>query len=374
MASALTVCIAVTVAIAQPRAVESNEARHRVELVTTDAMRLVFLEHDGPNWAAGAKFARVREYMILHNQPGPMFVLYHRFMPGIKLRKKVSLIGFVAKNAHVPSDPFQVKAIPARQVLRLTVEGKAASPRRLFGKIDGWAVENGHATSDEVLEIYHLAPGAAGRIERTEFQLPLATLRVEAGSTKSKLDDQASDREAPAIDHARPATTKTAPASAPAISVEATTEGEPPDDPMTDSIPALVRAERFDRVAALLLPDLHHIDRDEQVWIGQVIFRIKAAGRGMERKYPKTDDATTALAEALLERYLTVFKARPADPLIVATAASTQGTGPGKAERRAIMRELDGLLGRIAFGTAEPEKVANEVAEHLERARRVLRE
>ena len=371
-APAMTVCVAVTVAIAQRPVVVSTPAKHRVELVTTDAVRLVFLEHDGPYWAAGAKFADVRDYMSLHDQSGPMFMLYQRSTHRIKPRAPTSLIGFIARGLHAPTDPFQAKAIPARQVLRLTVEGKAALPRRTLRTIDGWAADNRHATSGEVLEIYHLAPGAAGGIERTEFQLPLAALPIEPPNDGRNVDNQAPDPGSPSIGHARPTATEPVVSPTPSISVDLRSEAKLREGQAIDSIPAMVRAARFDRVAALVLPDVHGIDRDEQIWIGQVIFRIKAAGRGIERKYPKTDGATTALAEALLERYRMLFKTRPVDPLIAATTASAEGTGPRATERRAIMRQLDALLSRIAFGAAGPDKVVEAVIDHLERARRVL--
>lgn len=366
-APVMAVCFAMTVAIAQRPAAVSTPVEHRIELVTTGAVRLVFLEHDGPYWAAGAKFADVREYMSLHDQSGSMFMLYHRSTRG----KPLSLIGFIAKRHHIPEPPFRAKTLAARRVLRLTVEGKAASPRRLLRTIDLWAADNGHSPSGEILEIYHLAPGAARRIERTEFQLPLAPLPIESPHDGEKLDDQAPEPESPSISHARPTATEPVVSPTPSISVDLRPEAEPPKDRVIDSIPALVRAARYDRVAALVLPDARGIDRDEQIWIGQVIFRIKAAGRGLDRKYPKTDGVTTALAEALLKRYHILFKARPADLLSGATTPSADRTGHHAKERRAIMRQLDALLSRIAFAAA-PDTVADEIAHHLERARRVL--
>lgn len=369
-APALAVCVAVTVAIAQRPAVVSPPAELRVELVTTHAVRLVFLEHDGPYWAAGAKFADVRDYMSVHDQSGPMFMLYQRSTRGLP-RMPASLIGFIAKRHHIPKPPFRAKTLAARRVVRLMVEGRAASPRRPLRTIDRWAADNGHSPSGEVLEIYHFAPGAARRIERTEFQLLLTVLPSEAPHDGRKLDDQASEPESLFVARARPTTTKPAPPPTPSISVDLRSEAKPREGRVINSIPLLVREARYDRVAALVLPHARGIDRNEQVWIGQVIFRIKAAGRGLDRKYPKTDGATTALAEALLERYRTLFKARPADLLVGATTASAQDASPRAAERRAIMRQLDALLSRIAFAAA-PDTVADEVAHHLERARRVL--
>ncbi|MCH7592071.1 MAG: hypothetical protein IH989_04735 [Planctomycetes bacterium] len=370
-APALAVCVAVTVTIAQRPTVVSAPAEHPVELVTTRAVRLVFLEHDGPYWAAGAKFADVRDYMSLHDQSGSMFMLYPRSTRGLP-RTPVSLIGFIAERHHIPRPPFRAKTLAARRVVRLMVEGKAASPRRPLRTIDRWAAENGHSPSGEVLEIYHLAPDAARRIERTEFQLFLTVLPIESPSDTGKLDDQAPEPESPSVVHRRPAATKPVVPPTPSISVELRSEAKAREGRVIDSIPALVRAARYDRVAALVLPDARGIDRDEQIWIGQVIFRIKAAGRGLDRKYPKSDGATTALAEALAERYRKLFQARPADLLIGATAASAQSASPRGTERRAIMRQLDALLSRIAFAAA-PDTVADEVAEHLERARRVLK-
>ena len=361
----MTVFLALTAPPAQVIDAQTLPAPTRIELESTSEQRVIFLEHEGPYWAAGKKFSEVREYMQLHREPGPVFMRYFRPVTNRKPGERSSLIGFFTKDATIAQAPFKARTIAPRYVARLIVEGHASSPQHLLKRMDRWVTDNDRATSSEVMEIYHLAPGDRGSIERTEFRLPLV---VNPTHPPPSIPVQ------PRVTERRPDRIRTLPTApiektqppVPAIQIERF-----PED-TADSIPALVRAGRFDRVAELMLPQRDAMDPSDQVWIGKVFYRIKAAGKGLAQTNTNASSTTRLLAESLLKRYLTVFKDSAANPLLGGSPPSSPEDGPRAIEKRKLMRRLDSLLSRIAYGTAASETVETEVVDVLGRSRELL--
>ena len=139
-----------------------------------------------------------------------------------------------------------------------------------------------------------------------------------------------------------------------------------------ESITVALAAGNFVRVAELILPDKTLVDFDEQVWLGRVLLRIKAAATGIERKHPGDGKSLVDLAAALLLRYRSMFATTQEDLVAsVMTTGVADTNGPG-GEQRAIMRELDTLLGRIAFGAVGPQAALQEIVAVLVRLNTAL--
>ena len=129
---------------------------------------------------------------------------------------------------------------------------------------------------------------------------------------------------------------------------------------------------RFEDLAQQLLPDDRPMSQSLQVWLGQLVFRIQAAANGIRRVYPGEEQSVMALAEAVKRRYQTVSVGFNGDPLDQAVVQVNPESDPHAIEKHKIMRDLDTLLGRIAFKSVDPEATLRELADIIRRAHETL--
>ena len=313
---------------------------------------------------------------------------YHRRTADERAVPRTSQIGFMASGKHEPVSPFNAESIEGRRVARLFAAGKTPSPWRSLRLLDAWAADNHYEHGAEVMEVYHLGPRVDGDIERTEIHVPIhrqPELAIAADLAKpappsertnpeTEPDDAKADGSAVGGTNTTPVS-KTAKSmfvspTVPDDSIGRESSLQPAEE--VESITVALAAGNFVRVAELILPDKTLVDFDEQVWLGRVLLRIKAAATGIERKHPGDGKSLVDLAAALLLRYRSMFATTQEDLVAsVMTTGVADTNGPG-GEQRAIMRELDTLLGRIAFGAVGPQAALQEIVAVLVRLNTAL--
>lgn len=360
----------------------------------TDPVPVVFLRHVGPYWTVGPVLARVADYMRAHHQSGPMFVKYLHDSGRPAAWSRRSEVGFVVTGDLHPEPPFERSGRGSEWVAYMTVEGQAATPRQHHEAIRAWMREHGYEAVGPVIEFYHAAPqGNASGTRRTEIQIPF---RFEESVTSAEIHAPAAVAPSPPVP-GRPAEGPSPPTLspsdaperkrivAPSIDVDITElapksetsadEPKPPpqrDTNAPDPLATLVAAGRYDQVAERLIPDRLAMPATLRVWIGQVVYRIGAAAKGVERMYPGQGEVAIALADAIEQRYEEVSAAFKLDPLGEALVRIGALSAPHTREAHAIMLDLDTLLGLIAVRGVDAATVVDGLTDTIERAADLL--
>jgi hypothetical protein len=244
-------------------------------------------------------------------------------------------IGFFTEGEWLVEPPFKRDRLEALQVASAEVPGPSGTTTRYLPEIRSWISAEGHAMMGPVFEIY---PSAAKRGKssdlRVEIQIP-----VRPRSSASVASTGHTDREANAPDSA---------------------------DLPIEAIDALVEAQRFGRIAEQLMPPGTPMRTADQVWLGQVLFRISAIAKGVQPADSDPAKAIASMAEAMLTQYRQVSRKSGADPLADAIVRVDPNTDPLAARKRTIMRALDGLLGRVATKAADAPAALAEVTHLLQ--------
>jgi hypothetical protein len=115
------------------------------------------------------------------------------------------------------------------------------------------------------------------------------------------------------------------------------------------SVKELVQQQRFNRIAELLMPPDVPFPQAFQLWFGQVVFRIGAIAGGIAQVYPEEKTAVTALSEAIRRRYDSISVDFALDPRDQPVLRVDPQSDRYAARKRAIMHELDTILGGIAL-------------------------
>lgn len=375
----------------------------------TDPVQVVFLGHTGPYWRVGPLLVRVREYMFKHSQSGPMFMRHLQNPVSATTQPLRSEIGFIVEGDHQPEPPFRTARRDGELVACMVVKGRTATTRGDYGLIQEWIRAHGYDAAGPVVEIFDpVQPKRPSGTQRTEIQVVLkGTERV----TQSVAPESA-----PPPDLRRPQHAEPAPALEQYLRSGAAREGEAAagaqaeqaadelDAPLTHDVAAepaaevtgtpsvgkqtptpkpqsepllpvleLVEANRFNRIAEQLMPDDLAIPTPHQVWLGQVVFRIGAAAKGVKQVHPGAEQTAVALAGAITRRYKRVSVNFMADPLAQAVVRADAHTDPLAGRKRAIMRNLDTLLGRIALRSVDADSTVEELARVIQRVQDLLR-
>lgn len=385
-------------------------AEGAVAVKRTDPVQLVFVEHRGPYWGVGPALARVREYMVKHVQIGPMFVRYLDDPLGAGQGPLRAQVGFVAKDSHRPEPPFKSIQRGRELVAYMVVEGRSSAPRRDYPVVREWIQAHGYVAAGPVTEIYETAPPdrRAGP-QRTEIQVTLRAVHpgetrgarsivaappvpspvvlrqtttpgasqgeigrmlVHADTTTPRSDVATGpnvEAKPGAITGIRPGeSTDTVVAEASKLSIDAGEAGR------TEPVGKLMAAGQFDRIARQLMPDGRDIHGSHQLWLGQLVFRIGAVAKGIQQVYPGEEQVAGMMADAVTRRYKKTSAAFQADPLDHAVVRVDVRTDPLANQKRAIMRDVDTLLGRIALRSVGAEAATQELAEILQRVQDLM--
>jgi len=109
------------------------------------------------------------------------------------------------------------------------------------------------------------------------------------------------------------------------------------------------------------MPDDRPVPRAHQLWLGQVVFRIGAAAKGIARVYPGQETEVAAFSEAISRRYKKASVEFAMDPLRHAVVRVDSRNDPDAAVKNAIMHDLDSLLARIGQRSMDSEAVLVEL-------------
>jgi DNA gyrase inhibitor GyrI len=177
----------------------------------------------------------------------------------------------------------------------------------------------------------------------------------------------------------------TAPSNGPVIEMPHQTEADAPKpspvDPPTTTrrshpslapVEVLIRERRFDRVAAQLLPDDQVMSPQFEVWIGQVVYRLTAITSALERRGAEgQNEVLIDLGKAIEKRYLRVSKRFHTNPLSQPAWRLEQPSDPEAVEKKAIMRALELMMGRLAVGSLDESSSLDQVVTILQRVQDV---
>jgi hypothetical protein len=141
----------------------------------------------------------------------------------------------------------------------------------------------------------------------------------------------------------------------------------PVDDDGTATLSELFESGRHEAIAMRLMPRGEPIPPELNLWLGQIVFRVNAAAKGLDRMYPGEADDVGDLAAAFKQRYEVASKLRPAgasEPTVVRVDPSTTRASR---HRRDMITELDRLLARISIKAAGPTKAKEELVQLIQR-------
>ncbi len=349
--------------------------------------RLVFMEHVGPYWTVGPLFARVRTYMLKHGQSGPIFLRYPENPWRASAGSLRARIGFLTREDHSPVPPFKITKRQRERVAWMVVKGRSPLRRQDYAYIHQWVEANGYEAAGPVTEIHDIAPPGRA-LTRPHTQLQVSLVGPVSESTEHDSDDDSIEVtttaddvitltdepvDAGIIESAETATDDSAASTTPAE--ETAAQMDDSRHQSVEPVCELMAAGRFDRIAEQLMPDDCDIPAGLQVWLGQVVFRIGAAAKGIEQLDPDGEHVAARMADAIIDRYREVsvnFELDPLDQAVVRVDVWNDPLGLGK---RAVMRELDMLLGRIAFhrvGPLDAGAVTDELAGIVQRVQDLM--
>jgi len=404
---------------AQPTAPPAAEAEAAaISVKTTEPAQVAYLLHVGPYWQVGPKFARLREYMQRHQQPGPMYARYLDAPVGVPADALRTEIGFFVHGDHVPELPFELADRPSEQVASMYVSRPFATVSRHYAVLHRWAAEHHYAAVGPVTEIYTVTAEALGDAPPTEVQMTVTKVEVmveekpappvtsvaEASADAGALPpappvdalaidsprDQPAGSDVPAppgsppqdlaggsagySESPEPVAPETAATQLPPPALEAgyATAGPPTDDTTGDPpeptiasplvpVAVLIEQGKFDQLAEQLLPADQPYAPLLEAWVGQVVHRIIAVSAAFQGTDAEADDVLSAFGDAIKRRYELVAAGFRTDPLAHPTWRITDRTDPDGEEKRAIIRALDLVMGRISHGSLDAESCLGEL-------------
>ncbi len=365
-------------AAAQDALVRTPEAR-QVEVAATISIRqsdpgwFVFLVYRGPYWKAGTEFESVRSYLEEHGITGPMIARYSRNPMSPAETAPYVEIGSFVDEAHEPRPPFEKAWRNVQTAACMIIEDRAATTRRDYTAIAKWIDRRGYRAAGPVTEIYHhgASTGGAKRI-RTEIHVALdisgslSNIATPEPSPESAKSPSQEVRHGLDTRVSHPLKTGATGLDAAESSPEARSSAPtaPPLEPEV-TLSELVDAGRFDEVAGRVVP----LDRDlsgaMQIWLGQIVFRVGAIAKGVERVSPKDALPIRGIGDALRRRYRVASANLELNPLDHAVVHVDTRHDAHAAEKRAVMHRLDALMSRIALGTIEVEDVKTKTVDIL---------
>lgn len=337
---------------------QQAEAAPQVAAKWAEPAHAVYLEFTGPYWRVGRAFRQVRVYMLEHKLEGPLFIRY----PGPTAPDAAGTdearmeVGFICAEPHEPVGPFRQQTWERQFVAYLDIEGvvRQTEPQRQL--LQAWAREHEHRSLGTLTEIYHPAPmHTANSTPRTEIRLALAE---PAPSTDGKAEE---------ITTTEPKPSEPAPPPA----AEQQQEQAPPLEPIRPIAELLAEGE-YDRIAEQVIRSEQPWTQELRLWWNQAAFRLSAIANAVEQVHGQEDPAVSGLINAVTDRYHAmaqqVNRERPNQKV---ERAEAQPVDPQRTARRRLLRDLDALLERITLKLADPQAVAQELAEFLESAQQL---
>ncbi len=118
----------------------------------------------------------------------------------------------------------------------------------------------------------------------------------------------------------------------------------------------------FIALAERMLPIESSIPQEMRVWVGHIVLRIGAAGRGVAKTQPGKSQEVQALASAIEARYQTITSGSSNTQLLAdATIRNPKSVTPTSTRMRKITRQLDTLLAEIASSRRDSAEILLEL-------------
>jgi hypothetical protein len=275
----------------------------------------------------------------------------------------------------------------------MTVDA-TASPGRSYAVLHAWIDSQGYSAIGPITEIYGpLEPGKVRR-QQTEIQMPIRS--AEADAPGGELQEAKVEPESAA--GLEPSDRSESPGilaeTGDSVDVPETSAGHadaqsPPADRRQEALPRaeetvevkrapvlpvrdLIAASEFERLAEQLLPAPEAIPQESRLWLGQLVFRISAAAKGIRHTHPDEGKDMVELGETIARRYKTVSAVFQFDPLAQAVVTVEAHGDPHAAKRGTIMRDMDALLGRIALKVVSAGEAEAQLGEILQQVQDLL--
>ncbi len=341
-------------------------ANPTVEIKQTPSSRIVSKEAVGAYWRIGPLLSEMAEYMNRYELRGPMFVRYLG-SPSRATASAIPLqVGCFVDATHEPQPPFLAGTSEGGTVAFLKLDDVAMSPSTHFRSLDLWIKANHYVAAGPVTEIYDLpiSPKTGPKTLRpVEVHVPILPL----------VEDQIMPAEFPIPieeDAEIVFATETLELAKQKPLMKAA-RSEPITARRDTSICALVGESRFDEVAQVLFPDGGAFDAEAISWLAQVVSRMAAASRGIDRMDPGGAEPLRQLVAALEAR----FKARFGHPLSlpkpVFGGPATKAAEAESTARRGVVREVDHVLARISTRSVDAESCLYALCDILEKVARL---
>jgi len=385
----------------------ADHAGGTITIEQLEARAIVALEHKGPYWTVRRQLNDVVAYMKKRGHAGPLIIRYGADPTGPQAASLSSLVGFITDGDFEPEAPFRRVELPAEQVATETLAaGSAFSPRK-FEALTKWANEHGYESTGPMAELYYNTVGAAetqagprkvvlqvvvksrpggpsSKIGPTHTEPPTATqpatkepvVAKTATPHVSQGEDQAAHPASPPEPAKQVAVIRkpvvseaagTAPATRQPVGTTPKADSSPPKpaapaDDGSKTIKELLESGQVDAVVDRLLPADRAIPEANQIWLGQVVFRVKAAAKGMDRVYPGKGKTLQEFSEALQRRFNAVSKLRsPHSTDEAVVRVDPEHRARASRRQRELLMRLDRFLARIAFQTIPASGVVPEV-------------
>ena len=366
MAGLLALALQPGAARAQAPPAEQPSAAPQVAVKWVEPEHAVYLEFTGPYWRVGRAFRQVRTYMLEHKLDGPLFIRY----PGPSEQgaaaadEAVMEVGFICPDAHEPSGPFRQATWKRQPVAFVEIEGVLRQTEPQQQLLETWAAAHGHRSLGTLTEIYHPAPvHASDGGPRTEIRLALAEPDAAPANAPRGKPVKAQP--------GKPTTEVPATPTEQAVEPAPTAPKRPVAKPVRPIAELLAEGE-YEWIAEQVITPEQPWTPELRLWWNQAAFRLSAIADAVEQVTGKEDPAVSGLINAVTDRYHTVSRqAKVERPSQKIERAQDQPADPQRTARRRLLRDLDGLLGRITLKLASPQAVTEELAEFLEAAQQL---
>jgi hypothetical protein len=346
--------------------VEAPIERSPISIETVEPVRTVVRSIHEPYWRLGPRFEELRAYQEEHGLSGTVFSRFPENPMRAAAGTLVCEIGFVLQQDHLARYPYRTATRKAESVVSMVVKGRPVNMRSDYPKVIEWALANGYEPTGPIMEVYLRRNGPFEREPlETEVQVAVRKLSVERDEDVAAATNEGKIRrgyETPDSHHPLPEVVRRD-EKRDTISALKTTR------PRT--IRELVVDGDFAAMADMLLPLDAPVPESRQVWLGHIVFRVRALADGAMRN--GADDAAiiAAISAALSKRYDVLSGKFASDPL-KSSVASGMARGTRDRREHAIMQELDTLLGRVAFGLPPSARISRELADILDRVKNLL--
>jgi hypothetical protein len=368
-----------------------------IELIETDSKRVAFIEHNGPYWSLGpvidqvardAKALSVRNDLVIRYLDNPVAV-----SPG-GLHAE---IGFELAGAEIPKSPYKVAQWPRALVARKSVSGPDGLSTRHFALLRTWAQTQGLAPAGGMIALVQLAEGGESTaIERAEILLPVCvpdphaaqvpptSLKTPEGETQpTEIPEALRPTQAPRIvtkviqlpvagsqygtevDASRPAMGTPVQPEPPQQLAELAAPPFLPAPPVRPFVPVRqwVEEGKFVELAIAVLPE--NVDSASRQWADQMAARIVALANGVQKLSPGEEGWLGELSTQLATRRDTIRVDPRRGPQRV--IGPSIPAGPKDADRKALMLELDRLMGNVSYRSLTPDQIRENLIQLLEK-------